>query len=180
LVAMDPPAELNRLDQKLDLLTALVQKRNQVQSLLVERRKKNDNEKLIPLSSFDPLKSHDRDNLQLTLDLFRDRKKDLTDRLEKWSLEEDQAKNEMKLQGKMQEFLEDIRQINEDSDLPRGGLKHNELEGVVGKSQKNKIEARVNDLHGKIILGQKNLAQLTELMERVQHQLDSLNERKSK
>ena len=176
----DPSVALPGLDPKLNRLTLFIQKRNRVQYLLGEYRSKNDGEKLIPLTALDPLKSHDRENLQLALDLFSDRKRDLSDQLEKWSIEEDQAKNELKLQGKMQDFLEDIRQINEDSDLPRGGLKHNDLDGLVGVSQKNKLENRIGDLQLKISRGQSTLSQISQLMDRVQIQMDSLNERKPK
>ncbi len=166
------------LDSKVDFLTALIQKRNQIQRLLAEYRKKSDGEKLLSVANFGSLKAHDRENLQLALDLFRDRKKELSEQLEKWALESEQAKNELKLQGKMQEFLEDIRQINEDTDLPRGGLKRRDLEGMVVKGQRGKLETRINELQSKIIHAQKTLVQISELMGKVQHQLDSLNERK--
>ena len=173
-------AKLSDLDPKLNRLTLFIQKRNRVQYLLGEYRVKNDSEKLMSLTAFDPLKSRDRETLRLTMDLFADRKKDLNDQVEKWSIEEDQARNELKLQGKMQDFLEDIRQINEDSDLPRGGLKHNDLDGLVGMGQKNRLENRIGELQAKINRGQRTLAQLTQLMARVQLQMDSPDERKPK
>lgn len=176
----DSSAGSSGLDPKLSRLTSLIRKRNQVQYLLGKYRKSGDSEKLLSLASLDPLTTHDRENLQLAMDLFNDRKRDLSDQMEKWSLEEDQARNELKLQGKMQDFLEDIRQTNEDSDLPRDGLKRNDLEGLVGKGQKNKLETRVNELQEKIDRGEKTLAQIALLMDRVQHQMDSLNERKPK
>ncbi|SRR5258708_4816986 len=176
----EPNQGANQIDEKLGGLTLLIQKRNQTQALLKEYAKKRDNEKLLSVASFKSFKTDDRESLQLTLDLFRDRKKDLEDQVEKWSLELEEVKNELKLQGKMQDFLEDIRQINEDSDFPQGGLKRRDLESVAGKGQKNKLESRLAELQEKIGRGQKTLIQITQLMARVDNQLNSLNERKRK
>ncbi len=171
---------VGQIDGKLTDLTVLIKKRTQVQTLLKEYTKKGDSEKLLSVASLKSFKTNDRESLQLTLDLFRDRKKDLEEQLEKWSLETEEAKNELKLQGKMQDFLEDIRHINEDSDFPQGGLKRHDLEGIVGKTQKNKLEAKLLELQNKISRGQVTLVQITQLMLRAESQMNSLNERKRK
>jgi hypothetical protein len=171
---------VSQIDGKLTGLTVLIQKRTQVQTLLKEYAKKRDSEKLLSVASFKSFKTNDRESLQMTLDLFQDRKKDLEEQLEKWSLEMEEVKNELKLQGKMQDFLEDISRINEDSDFPQGGLKRHDLEGIVGKTQKNKLESRLAELQAKISRGQTTLLQINQLTSRVENQMNSLNERKRK
>lgn len=179
-LASDPAADAARLDQKLSDLNVQVQKRNQVRVLLKQYQRKNDNAQSLPVASFQSLKTNDRESLQLTLDLLRDRKKEMEEQIEKCSLEEEEVKNELKLQGKMQEFLEDIHRINVDSDHPHGASKRNDLEGMVGKSQKNKLESRLAALREKAARAQQTLAQIAQLTLRIQHQMDTLNERKRK
>ena len=112
----------------------------------------------LPALSLSLPKTNDREGLQLTLDLIRDRKKDLEEQLEKWSIEQDEVKNELKLQGKMQEFLDGIRRMNEDSDFPSGNLKKSNLGNATGGKQRNKLEAHLNELQDLIEHGQASMA----------------------
>ena len=169
-----------KMDAQLRDLTALVQKRNRIQNLLEEYGKGGDPEKLLSISSLKSIRSHDRESLQLTLDLLRDRKKDLEEQMTKWALEQDEVKNELKLQGKMQEFLEDIRQINEDANFSRGGLRGNDLEGVAGKGLKGKMEIRLSELQAKTAQGSRTLSQIDQFIAKVQNQINSSNERDRK
>lgn len=157
------------LDSKLELLTLYVRKRGHVQSLLSRFQSKNPAENLHTFLSSVPPKGNDKESLQLTLDLFHDRKTALEERLTKWSAEEEQVKNELKLQGKMREFMEDFQGMN---DLPQTRVKEGELQGLVGKNQKNNLEARLSNVQGRISQGQKTLAQITQMMGRIQYQLD--------
>lgn len=166
------------LDAKLDNLTTLVRKRTRIQTLLKQYQKKERFEKSISLASIRSLNSNDSETLQLTLDLFKDRKKDIEEKLEKWSLEETEVKSELKLQSEMQDFLEDIQRMNADSSFPQGNLKKNDLSAIMGGDQKNRLNLRLNEINEKVVKGQKTLIQMNQLMDKVQNQLDVVSERK--
>jgi hypothetical protein len=178
LESADPTDRSPRLHFEIIELASFIQKRNQILSLLKEYERENDQEKPAPVVSLNSLKTNDRENLQLALDLLRDRKKELEERMEKLALEEDEIKNELKLQGKMQEFLEDIHQMNEDSNFPRGNLKRNDLAGVAGKNQKTKLGNHLAEVRGKMVQGQKRLTQINQLLDQVERQIDSSTARK--
>jgi hypothetical protein len=180
LESPDNASEPAGLDSKLNRLADLLQKRNLVQNLLKQYQKKNSDEKLLPVTSLSSLETDDRERLQLTMDLFQDSKREIEDGLEKLSLEEDEIKNELNLQGKMQDFLEDVHRVNEDSDLSNGSLKQNELEGMVGINKKEKLEKRLEDVDNKINRDQKTLGQITRFMDGIQKKMDLLDERKRK
>jgi hypothetical protein len=164
----------SQLNFKLDELTLLIQKRNQVQFLLKQYQTKNNGENSPDLSSFGGLRANDRESLLLTLDLVRDRKKSVEEQIEKWSIEEDEVKNELKLQGKMQEFLEDIQRENEDSNFPHSSLKRNDLSDMAGEKERRRLEVRLDDLHQMSARGQASLTQLNQFMDKVQKRLDAL------
>jgi prefoldin subunit 5 len=172
----DPSA----LQLRLDSLGLLIEKRNRVQTLIKKYQKKTSDTEPLPIESLDLLKTNDREGLQLTLDLIRDRKKDLGEKLEKWSIEQDEVKNELKLQGKMQEFLDGIRRMNEDSDFPSGNLKKNNLGNATNGKQRDKLEAHLNELQESIEHGQASMSEMNQLMIKVQNQLETLGGGKSK
>ncbi len=172
-----PPSQLN---SKLDELTVLVQKRNQIQDLLKQYREKNNVESPQIPPSFGAPQASDRDGLLLTLDLIRDRKKSLEEQIEKWSIEEEEVKNELKLQGKMQEFLEDLQRDNEDSSFPHDSLKRNDLSDMAGDKERQRLEARLEDLRQMTAHGQASLGQLDQFMDKVQKHLDSLGKGEAK
>lgn len=168
------------LDSKLKVLNFFIQKRSHVQTLLRQFQNKPEKEKLESVASLESIKASDREGLQLTLGLFRDRKKDLEERLEKLSLAEEELKNELKLDGKMQEFIDDIGRLKTDSNLPRGDPKNGELDGLAGKSQKEKLENQLADLRQQISHDEKILIQINLLLGRIQRQLDALGSRGKK
>ena len=165
---------------KLDSLASLIQKRNHIQLLLKKYKIKTSNIESLPIASLNSLKTNDRESLQLTQDLIQDRKKALDEQLEKWSIEEDEIKNELKLQGKMEEFLDGIRRMNEDSDFASGNLRQNDLGNVTGGKERSKLKFRLNQIQTQIQQGQESMAQLNQLMEKIQNQLVILGEGKSK
>jgi len=161
-------------------LVQLIQKRNQTLGLIKRYQKKTTDENQLPLTSFGGVKPTDREGLLLTLDLIRDRKKALEEQLEKWSIEEDEAKNELKLQGKMRDFLEDIQRMNEDSSFPHSSLKRSDLGDVTGDKERKRLQARLDDLQQEIGRGQATLIQINQFLDKVQHQLNDLGEREGK
>jgi len=163
-----------QLDSKVNQLSDLAKKRNRVQQILKQYRKKEDHEKLAEVDSVSSLKTNDRETLQLTVDLFKDRQKSLQDQVEKWSLELDGLRNELKLQGEMKDFLKDIQNMNADANFPQGNLKQEDLDFLSGDSQKKKLISRLNEVQQKILLGQKLLAQINQLLTKAQGRLDSL------
>lgn len=174
--ALGPP----KLQLKLDSLALLIQKRSHLQFLLKKYQKKTRDAESLPMESLNSLKTNDRESLQLTQDLIQDRKKALDEQLEKWSIEEDEVKNELKLQGKMQEFLAGIRRMNEDSDFPSGNLNKGDLGTAMGGKERIKLEKHLSEIQAFAQRGQETLAQLNQLMMKIQNQLESSKERKSK
>jgi chromosome segregation ATPase len=168
------------LSSKLRDLAFLVQKRHYLQSLLTKYQTNDSVEEPIHEPSLDDLNLGDQESLQLTLDLIRDRKNDLESQQEKYSIEEDEIKKELNLQGKMQEFLEGVQKLNEDSNFPHGSLKRNDLEDMAGTKEKHKLEKRLNELQGMTDQCQKSLEQLNQLMTNVQNHLNSLSDKDTK
>jgi len=165
----------SQLDSKVNQLSDLARKRNRIQVILKQYRKKEDTEKLAAVGTFSSLKTNDKETLQLTVDLFKDRQKSLQDELEKWNLELDGIRNELKLQGEMKDFLKDIQNMNVDANFPQGNLKQEDVDFLSGGSQKKKLASRLNDVEQKILRGQKLLAQIDQLLAKVQVRLDSLS-----
>jgi hypothetical protein len=178
--APETPGTPGRMDSRLDDLVSLAKKRNQIQDLIRQYRVKTPAENLPAITSFETFHSRNRDNLLLTLDLLRDRIKDLGDRLEKWSLERDELRDEIKLQGKMQEFLADIQRVNEDSEFPRQNIPREEWEEVMGPGRRGGLEARLSELGKQMEEGRRNLDRAKELAAKVQEQMDALSERKGR
>lgn len=176
----DASTQPSRLNSTFNELVSLIQKRKQTLELIKRYQKKTSSETQLPLTSFKDLKPGDKEGLLLTLDLIRDRKKGVEEQLEKWSIEEDEVKNELKLQGKMKDFLEDIQRMNEDSSFPHGSLKRSDLGDVTGDKEHKKLQTRLNDLQQKIDSDQITLTQINQLMANVQNQLDALAERDKK
>lgn len=177
LQGADLSSQPSQLNFTLKGLVALIQKRNQTLLLLKRYQKKADGENPLPITSITALKLDDREGLLLMLDLIRDRKKSLEDQLEKWSIEADEVKNELKLQGKMREFLDDIQRMNEDSSFPHGSLKRSDLGDVAGDKEHKRLQSRLGDLQQTIAQGQAKMAQLDQIMQQVQSHMNSLDER---
>jgi hypothetical protein len=165
------------LDQRINDLAQTIQKRTEMETLLKKYQPRESMDNIPPISSISSIERNDKESLQLNLDLYRDRKKDIEDKLEKWTLEQDEVRNELKLQDKMQEFLENIQKINEDSDFPRGSIKRSDLEGVAGKNQGNKLSSRLNELQSNIDHGKILLTQIIKLIEKAQNQIANINVR---
>ncbi len=168
------------LQLKLNTLGVLIQNRNQLQILLKKYQKKSSDTEPFSIISLNSLKTNDRESLQLTLDLIRDRKRNLEDQLEKWSIEEEEVKNELKLQGKMQDFLDGIRRLNEDSALPSGNFKKSGLGTEAGDNQRAKQERPLNEIHASNARGQASLAQINQFMVKIQSQETTSGEGTSK
>jgi hypothetical protein len=164
-----------QLDSKVNQLSDLAKKRNRIQQILKQHRKREDNEKLAEVGAVSSLKTNDRETLQLTVDLFKDRQKSIQEQIEKWSLELDGLRNELKLQGEMKDFLKDIQNMNADSNFPQSNLKQEDLDFLSGDSQKKKLISRLNEVQQKVLLGQKLLAQINQLLTKAQGRLDSLS-----
>jgi hypothetical protein len=168
----------DQLKSKVDRLSDLARQRNRIQVVLDQYGQRDDKEKLGSVGKVFSAKTDDRETLQLTLDLFKDRQKNLQEQMEKWSLEVDSLRNELRLQGEMKDFLKDIQDMNANSNFPQGNLKQEDLEFLSGDSQKKKLFLRLNDVEQKILRGQKLLAQIEQLSAEVQGRLGTLSEDK--
>jgi cell division protein FtsB len=168
----------DQLKSKVDLLSELARQRNRVQVVLDQYGQREDKEKWGSVGEVFSAKTNDKETLQLTLDLFKDRQKNLQEQMEKWSLELDSLRNQLKLQGEMKDFLKDIQNMNADSNFPQGNLKQEDLEFLSGDSQKKKLLVRLDEVQKKISRGQKLLAQIEQLSVEVRGRLEPLNEDK--
>ncbi len=148
------------LDERLNLLVQVVKKRAKIKYLLQSYRTSEESVPVFNPADFKELDTQDRESKQLAMDLLRDRKKTLEDRLDRLALEVDEIKNEIKLQGKMQDFLEDIQRMNEDSSFPRGSLKRNDLQSYMGKNSTNGLEGRLAELGKEIYQDRQSLTQM--------------------
>jgi hypothetical protein len=165
----------DQLKSKVDRLSDLARQRNRIQVVLERYGQRDDKEKLGSIGKVFSTKTDDRETLQLTLDLFKDRQKNLQEQIEKWSLELDSLRNELKLQGEMKDFLKDIQDMNANSSFPQGNLKQEDLEFLSGDSQKKKLFLRLNEVQQKILGGQKLLAQIEQLSAEVQGRLEPMS-----
>lgn len=166
------------LDAKVNEVTDLARKRNRVQTLLSQYRQKDQIDEPVELNAVAVLKTNDRETLQLTMDLFRDRQKNIQTQIQKWSLEMDSIHNELKLQGEMRDFLKDVHSMNADSNFPQNDLKQEDLEFLSTDVHKKKLNDRLNEVQQKILQGQKELAQIDILLTKVKGRLDRLSEGK--
>lgn len=173
-----PNASADILDSRLSDLAAIAQKWNRADALLRKYQRPEDEQKIPPLSFLKNFNSHDWENLQSVLDLLLDRKKSLDIKMEKWSQEEDELVNELKLQGKMQEFLDDIQRSNEDSGLPHGNLKRNDLEGMLGKTKRAGLEERLNDVRKNEAQSRTMLTQIGKIIDKIHGQMNLLKKGK--
>ncbi len=169
-----PNASPALLDSRLTELASIAQKRNQVDAVLWKYKKSDVDQKIPPLTFLKKFNSRDSENLQSVLDLLMDRKKTMEVKMEKWSQEEDELVNELKLQGKMQEFLDDIQRSNEDLGLPHGNLKRNDLEGMLGKNKRATLESRLNDVRKSETQGQAMLEEIVKLIDKINGQINLL------
>jgi hypothetical protein len=156
------------LDERLNALVWVAKKRAKLQYLLRNYRSSDEREPAFKASDFKGLDPRDREGRQLALDLLRDRKKTLGDHLDRLALEQEEIRNEIKLQGKMQDFLEDIQKMNEDSSFPRGSMKRNDLQSYMGKSSRNSLEGRLAQLEVEIAQGRQSLSQMDSSINRLE------------
>jgi hypothetical protein len=163
------------LDAKVNQVSDLAKKRSRVQTLLGQYRLKEKPDQPVGLNAVSVLKTNDRESLLLTLDLFLDRQKKLKDQLEKWSLEMDGIRNELKLQSEMRDFLKDVHSMNADSNFPQGDLKQEDIEFLSADNHKKKLVSRLNEVQQNILQGQKELAQVDLLLTKVKDRLEQLN-----
>jgi hypothetical protein len=168
--------EPKALDARLSELADLIRKRGRIQALLRRHVKKDEHAHYPSLASVESLQKDDRESLQMTLDHLQDRKRDLEGRLERGALEEREILEEIMLQSKMQDFLEEIRRVNEDSDLPRGGPHRGDLERMLGRGQKGRLEQKLSELRERMERDRTVLAQVTKFMTRIQKRLADLNQ----
>ncbi len=126
------------------------------------------------LPSIQRVDGQDLEGLQLTLDLLTDRQKDLQERIEKSTVQQAETEQELKLQVKMRDFLEDVQRMNEDSDFPHDGLSRNDLGAAAGKKQKDELEKKLQEISNGRDRDEKNLEQLKAYMTNVQSQISSL------
>ena len=167
-LASPPNDSTVSLDDRLNALALVAKKRSKLQYLLRIYHSSDEKEPAFNPSDFRGLDPHDREGRRLAMDLLRDRKKTIGDRIDRLSLEEDEIKNEIKLQGKMQDFLEDIQRMNEDSSFPRGSLRRNDIQSYMGKNSKTSLEGRLRELEKQISMDRQMMAQINSSISRLE------------
>lgn len=156
------------LDERLMGLIRVVKKRTILQDLLRHYGTPEEKEPKYKTTDFKGLDPSDEEGKRMAMDLLRDRKKNISDRLDRLSLEEDEIKNEIKLQGKLQDFMEDIQRMNEDSSFPRGSLRRNDIQGYFGDKSRNVLGERLSQLEKEIGIDQQILAQMNASIARLE------------
>ena len=159
---------------RLRSLIGLVRKRQDLQKLIDQFPKTQDEGEMPALPSIQRVDGQDLEGLRLTLDLLTDRQKDLQERIEKSTVQQAETKQELKLQVKMKDFLEDVQRMNEDSDFPHDSLSRNDLGAAAGKKQKDELEKKLQEISNGRDRDEKNLEQLKAYMANVQSQILSL------
>jgi hypothetical protein len=167
---MVPPSNPSpaSLDERLNALILVAKKRAKLQYLLENYHSSEEKEPFFKSSDFNNLDPHDMEGRRLAMELLRDRKKTLGDRVDRLSLEEDEVRNEIKLQSKMRDFLEDIQRMNEDSSFPRGSLRRNDLQSYMGKNSHNTLEGRLAALEKEILQGRQMMVQINSSITRLE------------
>ena len=172
------PAIQETTDNRLRSLIDIVRKRQILQNQIDQYPKASEVEDAPALPSLQTVDQQNLDGLQLTLDLLTDRQKTLESRIEKSTLQEAEIEQELKLQNKMKDFLEDVRRINEDSDFPHDNLKSGDLDSVSGNDSKSKLEKNLQDITNSRNKDEGNLEQLKTYVTNVQSQILSLKSEK--
>ena len=165
-------------DDRLRSLISIVRKRKILQNQIDQYPKTSEEDGGPALPSLQTVDDQNLDGLQLTLDLLIDRQKSLEEQIEKSTLQEAEIEQELKLQNKMKDFLEDVRRINEDSDFPHDSLKSDDLNSVSGNGSKGKLEKNLQDITNERGRDEENLVQLKTYIANVQSQILSLKSEK--
>lgn len=134
------------VDERLNILVHIIRKRGQVQDLLSRYGYPEEKAPKFKSNEFTGIDPSDEEGRRMALDLLKDRKKNLNDHLDRISLREEELHNEIKLQAKLQDFLEDIQKMNEDSSFPKGSLRRNDLQNFMGPASRNGLEGRLAQL----------------------------------
>lgn len=170
LKPLDSPGSL---EDEISHLQVLAQKRGSLRKLVAEHAEPLEPEKTGNTTKFENLTSVASPGLHMTLNLLEDQRKDLQARLEKNRLQEEEIQNEIKLQGKMKDFVDGIQKMNENSDFPRFSLKRSDLENMSGQDQVVILEKKFMELQAQRQRDEKSLRQVEDLILKVKRRVES-------
>ncbi|HET9870888.1 MAG TPA: hypothetical protein VFR02_10395 [bacterium] len=125
---------------RLDSVIATVRKRQALQGLLDRFPGAPDDQRMAPLSLLDQSGGRDLASLKTTLDILQDREKELQTRIEKADVRAAELNQEITLQGKMRDFLSDMRKMNEASSFPRESLNRADLQALESQAQDSNLK----------------------------------------
>jgi hypothetical protein len=161
----------SNLDDRLNALVRIVRKRGQIQDLLRHYGYPEEKEPKFKPADFTSLDPNDEVGRRIAMDLLKDREKYINDHLERLALEEEEIRNEIKLQSKLQDFLEDIQRMNEDSSFPKGSLRRNDLQNYMGPASRNGLDGRLAELEKERLREQQILNQMNSSISRLESRM---------
>lgn len=127
------------------------------------------------LPNFNILPTRDRQSLNLARGLLLDRRSEIQERLERYSLEEDEIRRQLDLQDKMRELLEDP--------LHPSGLdaeQRSRLERLAGRRERTRWETRLQEIRRKRDKNQVTLLQVQHYLENIEYRLGRLDRKGGK
>jgi hypothetical protein len=118
--------------------------------------------------------TRDRESLEMTVRLLKDRRREVETRYEQSILREEEILKEIRLQDRMKEFMDDIERVRGDSAFPSGGPLRRDLEWYQGKDQTAQLRDRLLRLRRQREKDQFTLVRLDAYLEQMTHQLKDL------
>ncbi|HVM32627.1 MAG TPA: hypothetical protein VMU88_05800 [bacterium] len=169
---MDEP-EAGSSAQRLNDLIGLVRKREALRRLIDRFPEVSAGEKLPPLSLLEKSGERDWASLNTTLDILRQREKELVQKIEKADLRSAELNQEITLQSKMRDLLSDVRKMNEDSSFPRESLNRGDLQALESKTQDSDFRGEIESVEKQKEADEADLAQVRQAIQGVQAKIQS-------
>ena len=159
-------------ESTLDEVVRLTRRRSEALDVVDNLRKGGKTPASPVLPDFNSLPTQDRESLNLARGLLLDRQSEIQERLERYSLEEDEIRRQLDLQDRMRELLEDpLHPTGLDPD------QRNRLEHLAGKRERDRWETRLLDIRKKREKDQVTLLQVQHYLVNIQYRLGRLDRR---
>ncbi len=169
-------AELNPLDarvplmEKIHRLQVLGQKRSHLLNLLDDLSGQTVPGKDRAFDDFKGVTVNDPKGRRIVLELLEERRKELLAQSGKLDAQEQEIREQLRLQKKMNDFLMGIERLNESADFPHSSLKRNDLQGVSDKNQTIKLESKLQEIQGIRAATERTRKQVDQFIQRLSPQ----------
>ncbi len=163
-------------EKGVNTLVDLARKRSKLQSLIELHRKSPTSSSAVsqkaPLEDLPPLK--DRESVMLAIRLLKDRRVELETRQEESALKENEILQEIRLQERMREFMEDIAHLRDNTAYPSAGGKLGDLGWMQGRDRISHLRKRHQEILRQREKDQTALIQLDAYLDQMNYQLNQL------